>query len=322
MAGLGSPIFSGRAMDSDWLDNATVRDMLDEAGSGNPHRLDQYLADSPLRCCDPESKFLVIVREHRSWFVAGDGWYDLNLPPEKGEAGRQFVNLFWCSALAGGWSKLAVPLVDPIHSVAWADGAFVFETRSRVLRAQPLQVSFATGRGMSAKGQTEDQIEANFRSMEDPLPPPSPPPAPRRPVVQDSFLGDLKYDESVDWYEKRIRSGEVEFQLTISPDENACVEIPLGKAREFVRNVKSNLAATAMFAAEMLLTLKNETWLQEDESPLTREQFVGRLRLQSISFKSDGSFEYFFEDGDIFWGHCIVVPVDLAGRFEEPYLAG
>lgn len=72
-------------------------------------------------------------------------------------------------------------------------------------------------------------------------------------------------------------------------------------------------------SAAELLPIKNESWLEGDEAELTADQFRGRLVLQSVVLSADGSFEYCYGDGDLFWGHAIEISGDLT---EGPRSAG
>ena len=67
------------------------------------------------------------------------------------------------------------------------------------------------------------------------------------------------------------------------------------------------------FAADQLLEQAND-WAQdaagnEDGEPeeITREQFMERLELDAVQISADGRFEFWFNDGDLFWGHAIHV---------------
>lgn len=66
-------------------------------------------------------------------------------------------------------------------------------------------------------------------------------------------------------------------------------------------------AQSLTFAASELLPTKNDYWLDDDEEPLTSEQFVSRMHLVSISLGGDGSFEFWHDDDDMFLGHSIQV---------------
>ncbi len=61
------------------------------------------------------------------------------------------------------------------------------------------------------------------------------------------------------------------------------------------------------YAVRELLDLKNGTWLEEGEAELTADQFIARMKLESIMISSDGKFEFWHDDGDLFWGHAIQV---------------
>ncbi len=68
---------------------------------------------------------------------------------------------------------------------------------------------------------------------------------------------------------------------------------------------------------EDLFHLKNESWLQEEEKPLTKEEFWEMVQLQSLSFDGDGDFEVWFINGDTFCGHSICMYGNLNGKLNQ-----
>jgi len=61
-------------------------------------------------------------------------------------------------------------------------------------------------------------------------------------------------------------------------------------------------------AIEHLLELKNDCWLDDDdEQRLEPHAFRRRMTLESVTVEADGSFEFWFDDGDLFGGHAIRV---------------
>ena len=79
-------------------------------------------------------------------------------------------------------------------------------------------------------------------------------------------------------------------------------------------------------AAEKLLSLAND-WAQEPEEDrepeeITRDQFMERMELDAIQVYEDGAFEFWFNDGDLFWGHSIHVTGSLANGPEEAQMEG
>ena len=72
------------------------------------------------------------------------------------------------------------------------------------------------------------------------------------------------------------------------------------------------------FAVQKLLPLENDCWLDDDESELSPDQFKDRMTLEGISVDPDGSFDFWHNDGDLFWGHAIQISGSLV---EGPTLA-
>lgn len=60
------------------------------------------------------------------------------------------------------------------------------------------------------------------------------------------------------------------------------------------------------FAAEELTELKNDSWLEEDEEEWSEANFAKQLSLQEITFTEE-EFTFWFDDGDLFWGHTVYV---------------
>ena len=58
-----------------------------------------------------------------------------------------------------------------------------------------------------------------------------------------------------------------------------------------------------------LLPLKNDAWRDEDEPRLSPAQFAARITLQSVN--AYGSFGFWHDDGDLFWGHSVQVTGNL-----------
>ena len=76
------------------------------------------------------------------------------------------------------------------------------------------------------------------------------------------------------------------------------------------------------YAAGHMLDTAND-WLGDaDEEPITAEQFADRITLSELAFRNDGSIEAYYDDGDIFWGHCIIVRMDKNGNIEDAEIAG
>jgi len=123
-------------------------------------------------------------------------------------------------------------------------------------------------------------------------------------------LGAFTLDRSVNWFEAEADWLGEPIRIEFDRDENRadCVMYAralLERQKEWDEKIRS-------FAAKELLENARD-WAEdaseEEEDPpeLTEEDFMRRMELQSIEVREDGSFDFWFGDGDLFWGHSIRV---------------
>ncbi len=132
------------------------------------------------------------------------------------------------------------------------------------------------------------------------------------PVEMDHpVFGKLTYDRRFSCYQGRAAWGDRDVELMLDcpiPDQPGrafeTLEVLFREQADWSHRVNA-------YAAEQLLSLKNDVWLDEDEETLTTEAFISRMTLESISVDEDGEFTFWHNDGDLFWGHAIQISGDL-----------
>ena len=132
----------------------------------------------------------------------------------------------------------------------------------------------------------------------------------RRPVVvTDEVLGELTLDKDLDMFE-----GEVPWC-----GEQICLSLEVAVANEntwadAVRAMKEMLAEQDRWDCDMRASAARELtelaceWRKsaDEEVPeITEESFARRIELRSIAMDADGSFSAYFDDDDMFFGHCV-----------------
>lgn len=130
----------------------------------------------------------------------------------------------------------------------------------------------------------------------------------KKPVTfWEEGLGTFTLNRQVGWFETEVDWLGTKIFLVFDQDENRA---------DCVMNAKALLAAAAdwdrrvrEYAADELLDSAND-WA-EGEEPVTREGFMERMELESIEVREDGGFQFWFGDGDLFYGHSIQVSGDL-----------
>lgn len=131
-------------------------------------------------------------------------------------------------------------------------------------------------------------------------------------VISDPTLGDFTLDRSLDWFRGEATWAGKQIRLDLSAGKNHEADQCLQVAKTLWGDQSSWAAKVADYAVEQLLERKNDTWLDEGESPVTPESFKSRMALESITVYPDGEFEFWHDDGDLFWGHSIQVSGSLS----------
>ena len=94
------------------------------------------------------------------------------------------------------------------------------------------------------------------------------------------------------------------------------------RAEELWKQRKELARRACELAAHKLLEVKNDSWLEDGEVAITADEFIQRMKLESITVDEDGKFNFWFEDGDLFFGHSIEVRGDAKGAFFDSSVQG
>jgi len=75
------------------------------------------------------------------------------------------------------------------------------------------------------------------------------------------------------------------------------------------------------YIVKKLLKLKNDLWLEEYEKEVTKKEFKDRMKFTSLYVFSE-SANFYFDDGDLFWGHTIEVTINQNLEFSAANIVG
>jgi len=142
----------------------------------------------------------------------------------------------------------------------------------------------------------------------------------------DSLNGTVNgepYSTVMNTYESEITMFDKAISLRFDPDE---LEIELSQFISKVENninwIQENKKVINKAIIREMLSLKNEVWLDENESIVGEKEFLKRIFIADITFFDDSSFEIYYNDGDLFWGHVIIVCVTNELHIDEIKLGG
>lgn len=132
----------------------------------------------------------------------------------------------------------------------------------------------------------------------------------QKPVTfEDSFFGTFTLERFVDWFTAEVvwEGNPISLHLEGRDEVQECLKT----ACTIWENQSYWHQKIKDYAVQELLELKNNEWLNDDEVELTPNKFKDRMVLESIKVSPNGSFNFYFDDGDLFWGHTIEIDGSL-----------
>jgi hypothetical protein len=145
-----------------------------------------------------------------------------------------------------------------------------------------------------------------------------------KPVIIDhTQFGKLVLDRRIDYFAGRATWNGEEVNISFESEPGHDISRALGVAETLWKDQAAWQQKVEDLAVQTELPTKNEHWLDSDEEcdsdeddepiPLTPAQFKQRMTLETIQINSRGEFEFWFNDGGMFYGHSILVCGKLDG---------
>lgn len=126
------------------------------------------------------------------------------------------------------------------------------------------------------------------------------------------------FDSGLERYEAAVEIGAAQVAVRVAreafEDRSVIVELVAVVAREVGRVLDQ--------VVDELLEDKNDDWLSDGESSLSKQDFRRGLTLQAIELGPGGEIELAIDDDGIFWGHELTVALDADYRIARVNLEG
>ena len=144
-------------------------------------------------------------------------------------------------------------------------------------------------------------------------------------IIEDDILGELIYNKTVNSFEGEIfwLDKNIDISLDVDKDNKSGITKARKAIKEMFGDSKRWDTDMRTFAAVKLLDLARD-WCESEEeaAKITEESFAKRITIESISMTSGGSFTAYFNDDDIFAGHCITVGGSLKKGITSASMGG
>jgi hypothetical protein len=135
----------------------------------------------------------------------------------------------------------------------------------------------------------------------------------------------LNIDELVFDSETNELTGKIDFNsgnlidVTISI-EGLDKDLVISLVKKTYQTIKVQEENYKIKTTEELIDLHNETW--NEGKSISEKEFINRIKLTGILFFCEGNAELYYDDGDLFWGHTIVVDINQNGEYESAQICG
>jgi hypothetical protein len=138
----------------------------------------------------------------------------------------------------------------------------------------------------------------------------------------DGTFGFISYNEELDYYKGEIKIKDSPIILYLEADDRDDLAPALDRAKQLLPEFDKYSESAKEYAAKELLNLKNESWIDEDETSLNAEEFKSLMTLESVVFNGAREVTFYHDDGDLFWGHTIEVRMNESDQFYQAGIAG
>ncbi len=146
-------------------------------------------------------------------------------------------------------------------------------------------------------------------------------------LIKDPYLGTIQYCEDDEFYKGQINYDNnqvVEFYLLdLDFDSQENLKKTLEYTGKIVNDIILNHRKYKLFAADKLLELHNETW--NEGKAIDTQDFIRLITLDVVHIYSDdinNTANIYYNDGDLFWGHSIVIYTNSKGELKNAEIMG
>ncbi|MEM8560482.1 MAG: DUF2262 domain-containing protein [Bacteroidota bacterium] len=149
----------------------------------------------------------------------------------------------------------------------------------------------------------------------------------RRPTpIESDRFGALAENQQLDWMEGTATWNGATVRLTLSRGLRGRIDAddfaPALHTAEQLWADETTWKTRIDACAATLYDIWDGGWRLDEDTEDTPEAFVARMMLETIACAPDGAFECWYDDGDLFAGHAILVSGTLADGPTLATLAG
>lgn len=132
----------------------------------------------------------------------------------------------------------------------------------------------------------------------------------QKPLYMDiPNLGKFEFDRRVEGYSKKVELLGERFDIILecSPENKENADVAGQNLEKILLNFEEWSNRIKAFAARQLTDLANDWAMDVGGEEITPQEFIGRMRMDTIVMRCDGGYVVSYFDDDMFGGHTITV---------------
>jgi hypothetical protein len=309
-----------------YYDSSSVMNLLKLAYQGDAQAVKQIIDIAVPYAAAPDYSTLIVV-QHKYASYPNEGLVKmLNRAAEIGEHTKQAADMYQCGDNGASWHSIPIPASFEVNKVTYQNGLFGFlSVDHSVVEGTFMQINRSMFKvSYAVNGVKESDIEACFHAIPSTVvePPPRKQTLLDNPPISNKLIGPFAFDENLQQFKADYEHYGHSIQLSIATAYREQAAELLVQTTDIISRLTEVDQQARNYAANQLLDLKNDVWLDEDEEELSADAFTTCMSIDSISFEEDGSFQIWYADGDLFWGHSITVSCNQAGQPQDANING
>lgn len=301
-----------------YYDSNVIMDLLKFAYKGNKQVVKQIVDITVPYAVAQDYSSLILVQKKFAFMNNKGRIKILNQDVKEGEATKHVADIYQCNEKSSSWHSIPIPSSFKVKGLAYRNGLYSFISMdNQVVEGTLLQINKSMlDVSFAVNGFKESEVESCFLAIPSTF---IEPPLQRQtlldnPSIHNKLIGQLVFDESLQQFSTDYNLNGSPLHLYVETAYREKAKEILIQVEGIINHITEFDQQARSFAATQLLDLKNEVWLDEDEVELSINEFIYHMSIESISFEEDGAVSIWYADGDLFWGHSIMVSYNKEGQ--------
>ncbi len=145
----------------------------------------------------------------------------------------------------------------------------------------------------------------------------------------DDLCGHFTLERRFHWFRAEVDwlGSMCGVSLECDEEQGESAEHALAYFKQIYGNLQKWDKEYRDYAAKKLTKLAND-WLsdtgedEEEPEPITEAGFAKRIGISELTMEPDGSYEVYYDDDDMFYGHVIIIDGNVDTGMEDAYISG